>query len=70
MTNANNLEGYTDGLSGIGMRDMSNDTPVNALEYERGFLLGSKDRWDMLQADTPTKLDRHPDFMPDAESRN
>jgi hypothetical protein len=37
-------EGYVDGLTGNGMPDRPDDTPVEVVEYERGFLAGSKDR--------------------------
>ncbi len=49
------LEGYCDGLAGAGMQDrddaliLATDTEANLLYYDRGFILGSLDRKEMLK---------------------
>ena len=42
-------EGYNDGIAGFGLRERPGDSPVDALEYEQGFLMGSADRWRLRQ---------------------
>lgn len=48
-------EGYVDGLAGAGMQDRDDalilvtDTEANLLDYDRGFILGSLDRKEMLK---------------------
>ena len=59
-------EGYNDGINGSGLRERPGDSPVDALEYERGFLMGSADRWRLRQ---PREV-WPPALAHDAESRN
>jgi len=63
-------EGYNDGVAGSGLRDRPDDSPVDALEYERGFLEGSKARRAERDSYVKQQMARIFDYMPDAEGRN
>ena len=63
-------EGYNDGVAGSGMRERPGDSPVDALEYEKGFLEGSKARRAERDSYVKQQMARIFDYMPDAEGRN
>jgi hypothetical protein len=52
------------------LRDRPDDSPVDALEYERGFLEGSKARRAERDSYVKQQMARIFDYMPDAEGRN
>jgi hypothetical protein len=60
-------EGYRDGVTGNGLRENLDALPVDILEYERGFLLGSADRWRLRQ---PREVWPDQSIFHDAEGRN
>jgi hypothetical protein len=52
------------------MRERPGDSPVDALEYEKGFLEGSKARRAERDSYVKQQMARIFDYMPDAEGRN